>query len=351
MTQKIELMKYLANTLSDRLLVQTTLGYTLESNKEYIQETNRMIKQKKSLSKEITEWYSDKLSSRVGMYENVSEFLTRMEDTQETDDDGNIIFDYYRLGIDAIDNEFLNGKGVFQNSLVAIGADSAVGKTTLALQIIANLAYQGIKSQFFSFEMGDRQFFNEVSPQAKNKLKKIAETEYAKNLTLDFHSRDINDLANSIQMRNDDGVKAFVIDSYLSIYAGADEFRKMKEVVDMLATLKKELGILIIIIAQISKSDSFNDVYDFHGGGVLKYESDLALFIKLLDGEEDSTKRHIHCEKNRIFEDKQKIGIVTDYNRQTHKIEKISDFKDYAGVDKNGKKLRGFKKGFGKKSE
>ena len=335
-----ELLKYLADNISDRLLIQTTLGYTLANNREYIESTNAMIIQKKKVTKELEKYYEEKIKSRVGKFEDIDEFLERMESTSVIDDSGNIVFDYYKLGIEVIDNEFLHGKGVFQNCLLSIGADSGTGKTTLALQIIANLAYQDVKSQFFSFEMGDRQFFNEISPQAKNKLIKIAKTKYAKNLFLDFHSRDINELATAIQMRTEDGVKAFVIDSYLSIYAGDDEFRKMKAVTDMLATLKKELGIMIIIIAQISKSDSFNGVYDFHGGTTLKYESDIALFIKLVEGEEDTTKRHIHCEKNRIFEDRQKIGIVTDYNRDTHKIEKICNFKDYAGLDVNGKKLR-----------
>ena len=342
------MLRFLADTISDRLRVQTVFGYTLDKNREYIQETNRLIIKKKELIKELEGYYEDVLKARVGKYENVNEFLDRMESISNTDDNGQIVFDYYKLGINAIDDEFFNGQGVFQNSLIAIGADSAVGKTTLALQMISDLAYQGVKSQFFSFEMGDRQFFNEISPQAKNKLSKIAKTSFAENLFLDFHSRDIRDLANSIQMRAEDGVKAFVIDSYLSIYAGNDDFKKMKDVVDMLATLKKELGILIIVIAQISKRDSFNNVYDFHGGTTLKYECDVALFIKLLEGEENTTKRHIHCEKNRIFEDKQKYGIVTEYNRETHKIEKISLFSDYAGIGHDGNQLKSLK--FSKKS-
>ena len=341
----VSAFKELTATIMKREKVALVMGYGADNNYEYILETQRLWKKKKQLNDEISAYYEMKLSGRVGQYETVSEFLERMENTLETDEAGNVIDSYYKLGIQAIDEEFFDGKGVFANSLIAIGADSGVGKTTLALNIISELAKQGVKSQFFSFEMGDRQFYNEISPQAKNKLIKIVNSEYADNLTLDFHSRDLQDLANAIQMRYDDGVRAFVIDSYLSIYAGTDEFRKMKEVVDMLATLKKELGILIVIIAQISKSDSFNDVYDFHGGGVLKYESDVALFIKLLEGEEDTTKRHIHCEKNRIFEENAQKGIVTEYNRETHKIEKISDFKDYSGVDHKGKKLKQLKFG------
>lgn len=332
---------WLAETISERVLVQNTMGYGAST--EYCKQTNFMIKEKKDLNKQIVKYYDELRESRVGMYENVNEFLERMENTLTKDDDGNILFEYYKLGIRAIDDSFFYGKGVFQNSFIAIGADSAVGKTTLALQMISSLAYQGVKSQFFSFEMGDRQFFSEISPQAKNKLKSIQGTKYAENLTLDFHSRDINALATAIQTRADDGVKAFIIDSYLSVYAGNSEFEKMSEIVDMLATMKKELGILIVIIAQISKSDSFNGTFEFSGGNKLKYESDVALFIKLLEGEEDTTKRHIHCEKNRIFEDKQKIGIVTEYNRETHQIEKLCDFKDYNGVGHNGKELKKLK--------
>ena len=336
-TNKIKLYNELIARISQRELT----ARTIDMDDAYMSETDKLIKQKMSLRNDISKHYDNVRFGRVGHYENLNEFLERMENTLETDDDGIVIREYYKLGIKAIDDEFFNGKGVFSNSFIAIGADSGVGKTTLALNIIGSLAMQGIKSQFFSFEMGDIQFFNEVSPDAKNKLKKIAKSEYAENLTLDFHSRDVEDLANAIQSRNDEGVKAFIIDSYLSIYAGADEYRKMKEVVDMLATLKKELGILIILIGQVSKSDSFNEVYDFHGGNLLKYESDAALFIRLLEGEEDTTKRHIHCEKNRIFEENAQKGIVTDYNRETHKIEKICNFKDYAR-DKDGKEIRKF---------
>lgn len=342
--------KYLCNQISERNHVASVMGYE-QNMPEYVHATKQLILTRDKMNKELTAHYDLLRSSRVGLYETLNEFLDRMNSTLELDEDGTVKEEYFKLGIDAIDDEFFNGKGVFSNAFIAIGADSGVGKTSLALNIISSFAEQGVKSQFFSFEMGDRQFFNEVSPEAKNKLKRIAKSEYADNLTLDFHSRDINDLANSIQMRNSEGVRAFVIDSYLSIYAGADEFRKMKEVVDMLATLKKELGILIIIIAQISKSDSFNEIYDFHGGNTLKYESDVALFIKLVQGEEEGTKRHIHCEKNRIFEETAKKGIVTDYDRTTHKITKLADFKSYGGVGGDGKTIRSFTKGFGKKKD
>ncbi len=344
--EKTKSYRELISTISERQNVELVMGdKILQSDENYFEETDRLIRNKNILSKDIAEYYERARSGRVGMYETVNEFIERMDNTMEKDEDGHVLQKYYKLGINAIDEEFFNGKGVFSNAFIAIGADSGVGKTTLALNIIASFAKQGVKSQFFSFEMGDIQFFNEISPEAKNKLKSIMDTEYADNLTLDFHSRDIEDLANSIQSRYRDGVKAFVIDSYLSIYAGHDEFRKMKEVVDMLATLKKELGILIILIGQISKSDSFNEIYDFHGGNILKYESDVALFIKLLEGEEDTTKRLMHCEKNRIFEENAKKGIITEYNRETHKIEKLCNVKDYH-MDKDGKTLK--KLNFGK---
>ena len=342
MTDKVSQIKYLAEEISSRMKVQTTLRYSLKNEKQkaYIEETNSMIYLKKDLLSDVEQFYVDKLNGRVGMYETLNEYLERMENTLETDDDGKVVLEYYKLGISAIDDEFLNGEGVLQSAFVTIGADSGVGKTTMALLMISSLAYQGVKSQFFSFEMGDVQFYNEVGSEAKNKLKAIAKTPYGENLTIDFHSRDINDLATSIQMRADEGVRAFVIDSYLSVHASTDdEFRKMKEVADMLATMKKELGILIVLIAQISKSDSFNNIHDFAGGRALKYESDISIFIYQVNGEEDTTKRHMICAKNRVFEELQGKEIITDYNRVTHKIEKLAYFKDYVGtvIDKEGK--------------
>lgn len=322
-----EAYKNLSIEIGERIDVANKLGY--KQNSEYVKNIKQLIKRKDELKKEINDFYTSKLSSRVGMYETISEFFDRMDSTLEKDDEGNVLQHYYKLGINALDEEFFDGKGVFSNSMIAIGADSAVGKTTLALQIVANLAKQEVKTQFFSFEMGDVQFYNEIAPQAKNKLKAIANSEYADNVSLDFHSRKIDDLSTAIQIRAEDGVGAFVIDSYLSVYAGDNEYQKMTELADMLSTMKKELGILIIIIAQISKSDSQNGVFDFHGGNKLKYESDVALFIQLIEGEEDSTKRMMYCEKNRIFEDRQRIGIITDYNRETHKVEKLCNKKDY----------------------
>ena len=57
-----------------------------------------------------------------------------------------------------------------------------------------------------------------------------------------------------------------------------------------------------------SSGNSKDNIYDFHGGNKLKYESDVALFIQLLQGEEDTTKRLMYCEKNRIFEENQRKG-------------------------------------------
>ncbi len=344
MTELKKLYKDLTESISQRITVQNTI----QTDKEYQNETNKQMKLKSSTRDKLMTYYDDIRSSRHGMYETLPEYLDRMENTLDLDDDGNAIIEKYKLGIDVIDEEFLDGQGVTSNALVSIGAESGVGKSSFAFMIMGSLAKQGVRTHFCSLEMGDIQMFNEVSESAKNKLKNIVQTDYAKNITIDFSSRDVNDLATTIQTMADDGVKAFVIDSYISIYVSGGEFEKMKVIVDMLATLKKELGILIIIIAQISKSDAKDDIFDFHGGNILKYESDLALFIKKLDREEDTTKRHIHCEKNRIVESSVGYGIVTDYNRETNKIDKVCRFKEYAGLDHTGtplKKLKGFGKG------
>ena len=325
MQEAIKEYKDLTELIGNRVKTQTVL----EVNKEYYQQTDDFIKRKSTLKKQITAYYDGIRSCRHGGYETLTEYYKRMKDTMELDDDGLLITRKYKLGIEVIDQEWLNGKGVSSNALVTIGAESGVGKSSFAFMIIQSLAKQDVKVHFCSLEMGDAQLFSEINPAEKNKLKEIINSDYANNVTIDFNSRDVDDLANTIQALYDEGVKAFIIDSYISIYANGSEFDKMKIVVDMLATLKKDLGILIILIAQISKGDARNDIFDFAGGNILKYESDLAIFIRKVEKEEYSTKRHIHCEKNRIVEEKVGYGIITDYNRDTHKIVKISNFKDY----------------------
>lgn len=344
MTELKQKYRDLTEMIAQRILVQNTIDTDLK----YQHETDDIMLEKKKVKNKLISYYDDIRNSRHGSYETLPEYMERMENTLDMDDDGIVIIKKYKLGIDVIDNEFLNGQGVTSNALVSIGAESGVGKSSFAFMIMGSLAKQGVRTHFCSLEMGDVQMFSEINPQEKNKLKSILKTDYAQNITIDFSSRDVEDLATTIQTMADDGVRAFVIDSYISIYTHGGEYEKMKTVVDMLATLKKELGILIIIIAQISKSDARDDVFDFHGGNILKYESDFAIFIKKLDGEESSTKRHIHCEKNRIFEERVSYGIVTEYNRNEHRVEKISNFNDYAGVDGGGQELRPLK-GFNKR--
>lgn len=344
MTELKQTYRDLTEIISQRVLVQNTIDTTID----YQNETDRLLREKQKTKKNLISYYDDIRSARHGGYETLPEYMERMESTLELDDDGVVLIKKYKLGIDVIDQEFLNGQGVTSSALVSIGAESGVGKSSFAFMIMGSLASQGIKTHFCSLEMGDVQMFSEINPQEKNKLKSILKTDYAGNITIDFSSRDVEDLATTIQTMVDEGVKAFVIDSYISIYTSGSEYDKMKIVVDMLATLKKELNILVIIIAQISKSDAKDDIFDFHGGNILKYESDLALFIKKLEGEEHTTKRHIHCEKNRIFEERVSYGIVTDYNREEHKIIKLSDFNDYAGVGFDGNELRPLR-GFSKK--
>ena len=338
MTHETKEYRDLTEVITQRLLVQNTL----EAPLDYYTETDKLIKRKQILKKQIVAYYDGIRSARHGGYETLPEYYKRMTDTMDLDDDGLIISKKYKLGIDVIDQEWLHGKGVASNALIAIGAESGVGKSSFAFMIMQSLAKQDVKTHFCSLEMGDVQLFSEINPAEKNKLKEIINSPYADNITIDFSSRDVDDLATTIQTLHDEGARAFIIDSYISIYSNGGEFEKMKIVVDMLATLKKELGVLIILIAQISKGDARNDVFDFAGGNILKYESDLALFIRKVEGEEDTTKRHIHCEKNRIFEDKVGYGIITEYDRESHKIVKICNAKDLLS---DGKPVRALKLG------
>jgi len=214
MTELQQLYRDLTNIISNRINVQNTIKTDLE----YQKETDRLLQQKDKTRNELIKYYDSIRASRHGGYETLPEYMERMKNTLELNDDGEVIVKRYKLGIDVIDNEFLDGRGITSNALVAIGAESGVGKSSFAFMIMGSLAKQDVQVHFCSLEMGDVQMYSEISSAEKNKLEDILHTDYASNITIDFTSRDVDDLATTIQTMHSQGVKAFIIDSYISIY-------------------------------------------------------------------------------------------------------------------------------------
>jgi len=299
------------------------------TTKEYQKSYMDKIRLKKQIEHEIRNIFDDMRKGRSGNYYYGNEFIEEEMALSVLDDAGNFIMERVLTGIEPIDEQFLNNIGLMLEGVMTIGGDSEVGKSYFVYNMIHSFIVQGYDVHFHSYEVSRKQLLADLV--VKRKIGSIVDNQdQLKKLTIDLVAYDIDELHDMIRIRAYEGTRIFMIDSYSKINMGTDdEYRKMKLFADFCKKLSMELGILIIIIAQISKNDQFNKVNDFSGGKALKYDSDYSFFISLVPDEENSGKRIIYCEKNRDHEGLSKFGIVTGFNFDTKRMTFIAKLKDY----------------------
>lgn len=318
------------------------------TDQKYQKEYMSILRSKKAVEKSIRDMFDEMRSGRQGNYYHCDEFVAEEMAISDTDEDGKFIMERVLTGIEPIDEQFLEGDGLMLEGVLTIGGDSNVGKSYFVYNMIYSFITQGYDVHFHSYEVSRKQLLSDL--MIKRKIGDIVDDkEKMKKLTLDFLSYDIADLDNMIRCRSYEGTRIFMIDSYSKIHAQTDdEFRKMKILSDFFKKISMELGVLIVIIAQISKNDHQNNINDFSGGKALKYDSDYSFFISILDGEENTGNRMIYCEKNRDHEEFSKFGIVTGFNFETkrmHFISKLADYSPESVVLSDGSKSRVLKLG------
>ncbi|MFP6097671.1 RAD55 family ATPase [Helicobacter pylori] len=152
-------------------------------------------------------------------------------------------------GIDFLDNISEGGFEVGQ--LILLSGDPEAGKTLLSVQYITN-AQQNHKVTYFGFEFSVRKHIETLN--SKNfKLNK-------ENYFIDDLSCEINELVSQIKRLAREGHKLFIIDSQMKIQSPIIG-RTIEEVetakFTTLAELAKRLQVIIVLIIQNSKSDSY----------------------------------------------------------------------------------------------
>ncbi|WP_232780168.1 ATPase domain-containing protein [Helicobacter pylori] len=152
-------------------------------------------------------------------------------------------------GIDFLDNISEGGFEVGQ--LVLLSGDPEAGKTLLGVQYITN-AQQNHKVAYFGFEFSVRKHIETLNSK-DFKLNK-------ENYFIDDLSCEINELVSQIRGLAKEGHKLFIIDSQMKIQAPIIG-RTIEEVettkFTTLAELAKRLQVIIILIIQNSKNDSY----------------------------------------------------------------------------------------------
>ena len=195
-------------------------------------------------------------------------------------------------GLSSLDNALYGGIELHQ--LVHIGGESGAGKTMLTLQILNNVAeYFG--SLFLSFEMPRWKM-------AKRMIKLKTKSSGFNNYFITDSGRDISEVKRTIKKWvAKHSVKFVVIDSEMKIthrsFKGDNEPNRIGEVQAELAQMCQELGIVIFLITQLSKSDIRNKTMSGLGSVKSDYEADMKLLI--LKDDKQENKRCVEIKKNR----------------------------------------------------
>ncbi|MCQ2679358.1 helicase DnaB [Helicobacter pylori] len=153
-------------------------------------------------------------------------------------------------GIDFLDN--ISDGGFEVGQMILLSGDPEAGKTLLGIQYITN-AQQKHKVTYFGFEFSVRKHIETL----KSKNFKINKENYF----IDDLSCEINELVSQIRGLAKEGHKLFIIDSQMKIQAPIVG-RTIEEVettkFTILADLAKRLQVIIILIIQNSKNDSYS---------------------------------------------------------------------------------------------
>jgi replicative DNA helicase len=237
---------------------------------ELIAKAKADIEEKSRLIEELTET-SERLETLADVRKRVNQ-------------KGNIV--KYETGHSVIDSEM---GGFSEGSFINIGGENFSGKTTLVLYIIENISMYN-RSVFFSYEMYETLLI-------KNKL---TNEKIDKNLVIVQNKNYLHDIERIIRSEADSGVKFFAIDSIMKIKVleNLKDNQKASLISSTLAKLTQELGIIILLINQVSLTDIRDKRLEFKNSGDISYDSDVSFFITV---SEDGTRTLI-CKKDRINE-------------------------------------------------
>ncbi len=173
------------------------------------------------------------------------------------------------------------GGGLVEGSVVLIGGDPGIGKSTLLLQTAANLA-----NDFNTLYVTGEESLKQVSLRAKRlgvekaKIKLLAETQVEKILTL----------------AEQDGPKILIIDSIQTLYteviqSAPGSVSQVRESAAYLVRYAKRTGTSIFIVGHVTKEGALA------GPRVLEHMVDAVLYF---EGEKDSRFRVVRAFKNRF---------------------------------------------------
>lgn len=226
--------------------------------------------------------------------------------------------------------------GFEAGDLVIIAGRPSMGKTSLMLRWILNIAKKGIPSEIYSYEMSNSQIVRRLlsmesgiptnrlqkglfSPEEEEGLK-ILITQL-KPIPLKFRysiGQEITDLSNHIRLSSKlNGTKVFAIDyaQLMSLTPGR-ETQDLNRIARSLKNLAVELGLVIVLLSQLNRAVEMRKnkrpmLSDLRQAGGLEESSDKIIFIY----------RHYYYSKSdddlgmgELMLSKNRNGPIADFN-------------------------------------
>ncbi len=213
--------------------------------------------------------------------------------------------DRMKTGFEELDRVL--GSGVVAGSLVLVGGDPGIGKSTLLLQVCRNLAADGKQILYISGEESLKQIklrANRIGP-VRGELRFLCET-------------DLEVIQEVIQERRPDVV---VIDSIQTMYredisSAPGSVSQVRESTNVLMQLAKGLGTAIFLVGHVTKEGVVA------GPRVLEHMVDTVLYF---EGERTAAYRILRGVKNR-FGSTNEIGVFEMLEEGLCEVKNPSEF-------------------------
>lgn len=237
--------------------------------------------------------------------ENMGEFVKRVEKNRD--------LKFYPTGLQWLDIE-LEGAGLAEGSFINIAGGSFAGKTTFTLELLKSMA-QSEKVCFFSYEMYEKILIRKF---------KFASWDVLKNIQIYQDGAQIDKIAARIRKLSKKGYKIFAIDSRMKIRVSnekASEYEKNNEISSKLSELTRTLGVIVILINQISEADLKAGRNSLKGSGDQVYDSDMIIYLKATTNDrKEVVKREFEMAKDRIGERLFKVNIPDFYKKEPQEV-------------------------------
>ncbi len=257
-------------------------------------EWNTMVEEPVKISAAGSKGAAGRTSGRMTPMRPVR--LSEVDDTRE---------ERMQTGLPELDRVL--GGGIVEGSLVLVGGDPGIGKSTLLLQVAGNTATAGRRVLYISGEESLRQ----IKMRAV-RLGKDAET-------LRFLCE--TDLEEVSDLLLKERPELVIIDSIQTMFLGSVQaapgsVSQVREATGLLLRLAKENGITFLIIGHVTKEGTVA------GPRVLEHMVDAVLYF---EGDRYASYRILRCVKNR-FGSTNEIGIFEMRSKGLTEVENPSEF-------------------------